>query len=275
MASMDRVIKDKNGHPLILFHFTPHEVEVNKFKPYTHFGTCQAAHERMAGRCFEEGVRIFPVFLKMTNPLRVKDSGDLDIFFGARELIAAGVSQKKLEWIYEPLLTKPVDKNSFHEAAKLAHSWQDFDPNLVSQKYPEGKKLRNIFDMLSNIFSSSSVGVISQKNIYEELKTGAVFPLEILCRIQKENDFGRSRVCLKDQRKILALEELGYDGLVYKNTEEDYGKDSYCIFRPNQVISAIGYDWNGQKPNIKIDFSSYRLEHYYAANSYALRLALA
>jgi GNAT superfamily N-acetyltransferase len=36
------------------------------------------------------------------------------------------------------------------------------------------------------------------------------------------------------------LQDLGYDGIVYDNTKESSGGDSYIVFNPNQIKSAIG-----------------------------------
>jgi len=40
------------------------------------------------------------------------------------------------------------------------------------------------------------------------------------------------------------LRNYGYDGFIYKNTVEDVGSTSYCVFEPTQIKSAIGNSGN-------------------------------
>lgn len=54
-----------------------------------------------------------------------------------------------------------------------------------------------------------------------------------------------------DEGLMRLLEEKGYDGIVYRNTVEDAGQDSYIIFRPEQVVSAItGQTLEQQRPPV-------------------------
>jgi len=47
------------------------------------------------------------------------------------------------------------------------------------------------------------------------------------------------------------LKEKGYDGIVYKNVVEDPGNDSWIVFSPNQIKSAIGNSaFDPTKPSI-------------------------
>ena len=72
-------VVDAQGNPLICYHATNHHNEISSFRPLTHFGTSKAAHQRLSFRNKEwnndrrhDGI-IYPVYLKIVNPLRVTD----------------------------------------------------------------------------------------------------------------------------------------------------------------------------------------------------------
>lgn len=256
---MDAYLQDNEGKPQILFHYTRHDFDFENILPFTHFGTCQAANERWHGNS-AEGMRFIPAILKISNPLRIKDSGDMDIFFGIKELIGAGVSREKLEWIYQPLLQNKVSKSEFHNAANAAHSWNDFDPNTISLTSEWQKTAIN--DFLKEMFGLSVIKPMKLEKVKKELHQEGIFPTEARLPYSRDEQITEQTVrrWLKDQRKIIALEELGYDGLVYENKEEDYGHDSYCIFRARQVVSAFSHEWGHEgMPKAEVDFQNYRL----------------
>lgn len=248
---MTGLVKTDEGSPAIFFHYTRKEIDVEKFLPFTHFGTCQAAHERWCGTgSSNPGARFFPVVLKISNPLAVKDSGDLDIFFGIRELAQAGVDRETLEWIYQPMMNGPVSRKDFHEEAITAHSYSDFQPPSRAGLLQESLKQRFLRHI--GLGDPDIISPMKDAEITRELAAGNLYRTSL----QPEEE--RSR--LKDQRKIIALEALGYDGLVYENREEDYGSVSYCIFRPEQAVSAFEHDWgSAPRPEIKVDFNSYKI----------------
>ena len=73
-------VVDKSGNPLVMYHGTRTDFE--EFHPWTHFGTSQAANERLKhiGSAMYTGKktkmmkdRIIPVYLKIENPIRVQD----------------------------------------------------------------------------------------------------------------------------------------------------------------------------------------------------------
>jgi hypothetical protein len=137
----DSKVVDRNGKPLVCYHAGSETI--TDFHPWTHFGTAVAANQRMTDRNGKElSGAIFPVYLRITNPLKVTDSQASD------------------------------------EATLLN--------GIIRGEYP---------------------------NI--------------------DRDLARKDGC------IPACEAAGYDGLVYNNRMEDRGKNSWVIFDPSQVRTAM------------------------------------
>lgn len=247
---MNVFVTNKKNQPVIFFHSTNHAFDEAAFMPFSHFGTCQAANIRWVGKGYRlEDARIIPALLKIKNPLLVKDSGDSDIYFGVRELFKIGISSKQIEWIYQPLLTRPMDREHFLNEARLAHSYSDFVPESIGGLF--GFKEASLVN---------AVQPITHGDIIEEFNNEGLYPFKIQTNQFNSDDLPTLRRLLKDQRKILLLESMGYDGLVYENEEEDAGSTTYCIFRPSQVSSPYEYDWGPAGfPETKVDFNHYRM----------------
>lgn len=74
-------VVDKQGNPQRMYHAT--EENFDTFWPWSHFGTATAANQRLADRQtdYEKGAaygHIIPVYLQITNPLRVSDQESSD-----------------------------------------------------------------------------------------------------------------------------------------------------------------------------------------------------
>jgi len=137
-------VVDKKGQPLKVYHGTHHDF--TSFHPGSHFGTVKAANQRVRQHGLNHtpvsGRQIMPVYLRITNPLRVTDSIASD------------------------------------EAALLNA--------IVRGEYPDIDR-----------------NVARREGAYK------------------------------------AAQDAGYDGLVYENNVEHAGQDSWVVFNPNQVKSAI------------------------------------
>lgn len=247
---MQHFVTDKSNRPVIFYHSTSQAFDTAAFMPFSHFGTCQAANIRWVGNGYRlEDDRIVPALLKIKNPLLVKDSGDLDIYFGVRELFKIGVSPQQIEWIYQPLLTQPMDRENFLNEALLTHSYSDFDPANSGRLFT-----------FKQAALANAVQPIIHADMIKEFNNEAIYPFKIQTDTLNNDEVQILRRFLKDQRKILVLESMGYDGLVYENQEEDAGSISYCIFRPSQVSSPYEYDWGPSGfPKTKVDFNHYRM----------------
>jgi len=69
-------VVDKKGQPLMLFHGTAHPEEFDKLKGVSHFGTLKAAdtYAWFQDPTARAGPRIYPVYLRIENPVRMYDS---------------------------------------------------------------------------------------------------------------------------------------------------------------------------------------------------------
>jgi len=70
------VVVDQNGDPLRLYHGTRHDFDT--YHEMSHFGTINAANERLRflaklNPANAKGQHVRPVYLRITNPLRVVD----------------------------------------------------------------------------------------------------------------------------------------------------------------------------------------------------------
>jgi hypothetical protein len=81
-------VVDAEGNPLPVFHSTESEVPFQTPRPWSHFGTAEAAYDRVipgpmihdelrrAKTGLLRPLRTIPVYLKITNPLEVEDPND-------------------------------------------------------------------------------------------------------------------------------------------------------------------------------------------------------
>ncbi len=218
--------KDEHDQPLLVFHYSDREITDFRFMPLTHFGTCQSAHERWHGYAIE-GAQFYPCVLQINNPLEVEDSRDLDIRFGPQQLIQAGLSAEKVRWVFQPALIMPIMFNDFDAQAAKHESWGvvDFSPKVSINC------LASPVASLVDVWKWNILMPLTNKDVENEVKFKRL---------------GNLRHFLVAQRAGEALKEIGFDGLVYKNDEEDPGSLSYCIFDPDQVVSAFDIDWGDE-----------------------------
>lgn len=236
------VLTDKYGLPRVLFHFSRHDIPNFEFRPLTHFGTCQAAHERWCGTgSSNPDTRFYPVLLKMKNPIRVTDSSDLDIRIDPRELMQAGLSRQDTHYIFQPLVKSAISKNDFDTQADKNHCYGPFHFNPKPIEKIQNLTLKKIFTTFG--LHSETVFPLADFEVHQELK-------------RQWSDNPRRDLAM--QRLEHTLRDNGFDGIVYKNREEDYGKDSFCILSPDQVISYFDYDFEGRKPTIKPPREGYK-----------------
>jgi len=198
----DSKIVDSSGNPLVMYHGT--NADVSEFRPYSHFGTSQAANDRyQALSDFSENVvgrdpgpfNVVPVYIKMENPLRLPDLASINDQTG------------------EPFTEEELDE--------IKNSDPDSDDEIPWARAWEGEE-----DLSLTLLEQGVINI---------------------------DEFEEHRL----SHKVLEyLKELGYDGIVYENSVEDPGNDSYIVFDPSSVKSATGNDGKfdpGQKPIRKIN----------------------
>lgn len=66
-------VVDKNGQPMIMYHGTRSEINFDFMKEFTHFGTVDAANERI-GLLYDGTSHMYPVYLSIQHPLQVEDN---------------------------------------------------------------------------------------------------------------------------------------------------------------------------------------------------------
>ncbi len=186
-------VVEQNGAPRAVFHSTPEEFD--EFDPRKshdigiHFGTPEQADAaaKPIGK-YREGTRLIPAYIKVENPLRVKD-----MFSTLKNRF---INRAKILTLDTPGLYFSSDERAeIYDAAKKADAARskaggDYSIELI----PSNAKLREEYNTQSKRFWS-----VAEK----------------------------------------AIRRNGYDGLVYNNKVEGKG-DSYAVFEPTQIKSAIG-----------------------------------
>lgn len=74
----DSKVVDNSGHPMVVYHGTKDNFELEKMWPWSHFGTSEAANTRASSSVFNisgQSAQVFPAYLSLQNPLRIKDNG--------------------------------------------------------------------------------------------------------------------------------------------------------------------------------------------------------
>ena len=70
-------VVDKKGNPLMMYHATNTGINFKTFKPMSHFGDIEAAHDIVhAKKSPKGGMRIIPVYLNIKNPMVLDDKGE-------------------------------------------------------------------------------------------------------------------------------------------------------------------------------------------------------
>jgi hypothetical protein len=186
-------VVEQNGAPRAVFHSTTEEFD--EFDPRKsndigiHFGTPEQADAaaKPIGK-YREGTRLIPAYIKVENPLRVKD-----MFSTLRNRF---INRAKILILDTPgLHFNDEEKAEIYDAAKKADAARskaggDYSIELI----PSNAKLLEEYNTQSKRFW----------NVAEK-----------------------------------AIRRNGYDGLVYNNKVEGKG-DSYAVFDPKQIKSAIG-----------------------------------
>jgi hypothetical protein len=186
-------VVDGTGRPQVMYHST--SGDFTEVRPNTHFGDATAANDRGAVLAdFSENVvgrtpdttSVFPVYLKVENPLRMPDLAEID-----------SVSGDHYDAAMEDFRSRYSEEEQAHreDIGEAPHpgAWES-ETDLSHYLYREG--------------------VIS------------------------DDEF--EKVQYSPDKAFRLLAEKGYDGIVYKNAVEHAGHDSWIVFDPRNVKSAIG-----------------------------------
>ena len=143
-------IVDKKGRPLKVFHGTNKSFE--QFRPLSHFGTSRAANQRLSAlkNIYGQsatGNHVWPVYLKITNPLRVQDFEADDEATLLNGIIRGGYPDldpalARREGAYEAAKAAGYDglvyRNGMEDQGK--DSWVIFSPDQVKSALSEVAK---------------------------------------------------------------------------------------------------------------------------------------
>jgi hypothetical protein len=191
-------VVNADGSPRAVFHSSPEQVE-GAFRPLSHFGSAQAAEDRIIGLTrFSESIgrdpgtpQTIPVYLDIKNPLRLPDMAS----------------------IYEDRMTGEVFRLPEDvEIIEQREAEMEMDDEALGHEGPSiwPRQWGGEEDVSSTLLEE---GIIDG----DEFESARHFGPEL----------------------VEILKSKGYDGIVYENVVEDAGSDSYIIFDSDQVISAI------------------------------------
>ncbi len=218
-------LMDEYKRPILFFHTSPVE-KIERFLPLSHFGTKRAADMR--------SIHFIYKILGIPEPTVLSDK------------IPDNIQKKisKLENAPE-LFTYPV-----YLYSKSAIKIPDFGRHALFQyqkwfrdKYAPKAKFLTGKERLEGD------GVGETKTAYKKALTEFIFVdpfIENEENLKKELSadslFSPTADALAEKvalgRMIRFLEGEGYDSFIYKNDYEDKGKESYIIFRPEQVFMS-------------------------------------
>jgi len=219
----DSKIVDDDGEPLVVYHGTDSDVAFDEFTSDSTYGISTAlgphfAADKSVSETFtetrqgegKEGGRVYPVYLKMENPLIVETGTPT---FGISDDVA--VARVVAKQSATPEFIKSVAKdNGFDMPLEQVED--------VLQKWEGGES--------ASIKFGSSV-----YNSLEELVDDRVYGSGVSVQIQQP------------LQKMVAKfkNESGYDGIIYENTSPEETKNaesrtSYILFNSTGVKSATG-----------------------------------
>lgn len=210
-----------NGVPRLVYHATASRNPFEQFMPGTHFGTRASAEERIGNDISPDNRRVIPGYLNIQNPLVVEDHGSNTAADYTQELVETGILERE-------------DVDRIIEAA--GPEFKEAFLRVVDRNKTTLGKLKTNWEKLWN-----NKGLLS---LVMDEYYGAVNPKST------QRNVALSGINQDMQEELFdILEKKGYDGFVYRNTNEDDGSLSYVAFRPEQFKSVFNerFDPEDQK----------------------------
>lgn len=216
----DSKVLDEAGNPLVVYHGT--NSDFDQFNPLQHFGTINAAQDRLKAIGGESN-NIIPAYISAAKILKVKDNGlqtPLEIAMAAKEA-GANIDMDGIIDKYASSLSK---EDMFGIARRLGY----IDPNDATQS--------EIAQDLKDYANKNQASMLMEKIS----KHGD----------PREGDYvGDIPSSANDVINALSKE---YDALSYLNEVENKGSTSFIPLHSTQIKSAIGNrgTWDPNDPNI-------------------------
>jgi hypothetical protein len=261
-------IKNENGSPKVVFHTSRTPQDFDTFDPSKqrslglHFGTADQA--AWVGTHGGEGTRTYPAYLKMEHPLKL----DEDLGFTQPESLMNSLTRKGI--------LAPEDRTTYNSKIGLDDRQQISD-EVKTREAQESAILRKLdpgekyFDFYSDDLPNRVQKAFGQNPDKASLVKEFMDNHDALADSrQKLFDW------YNDKRKtgLSAIEDIlkskGYDGYIYpneyegrenagivKSTGNTHSGNSYAVFDPNQIKSAIANrTFNPEDPRIQMMPSS-------------------
>ena len=219
---------DLSGDPRVLFHGTVHN-----FGAFTHmakdlgwhFGTRAQAHNIVgneyssASYGYSNNAKLLPVYLSIQNPLRLRDVGTTwkgqQVLDGMRERGLISEDEQDALWRLVNRATHDIYADRVN--AKIAGTG-------INARFPK-----------QDVIDANKANLFGGNNTYDEMSKAEHKALEV------SKKFGDVREKVENAIVRKLLNDMGYDGIVYRNTyegQQTHGpQDSYLVFNPGQIKS--------------------------------------
>ncbi len=194
-------VVNTDGSPRVMYHATQ-TADIMEFKPFTHFGTQGAANDRHSDlTTFFEGIG---------NNARSHGANIMPVFLSIQNALRMP-DLASLDQRGQPL--KP--KKASEDVEELDEE-DDFDDDDEDDSDGDDE-------------DQHPLGWEEEGSLATALRALDLISLDEFWECQYD-----------DEQAKQFLEEQGYDGIVYENVVEDAGQDSWIVFYPSQIKSAIG-----------------------------------
>lgn len=153
-------VRNRDGSSMIAYHGTADEFD--QFHGWSHFGTLQAAHDRISdmftmGGIAQKALNIIPVYLSIQNPLKIEDNGFQDGYDMLDSIVlkSGAFTQAEQDHFEELMETEGFDHDGVEEMLRqkgydglvYENVWEDagslsyivFDPRQVKSIYNAGE----------------------------------------------------------------------------------------------------------------------------------------
>ena len=212
-------VVDEMGNPRVMYHATTFFEDFGTFERGAsdigiHFGTKEQANDRIKFRSRfmitkqMEGQRLYPVFLKIENPLRVYDAGNWNPVTMPSALQDAGV----------------LTQEEFGDLLGFEREYND----IVSDLEGAGDDLDEALEELQSEFAEEVVRLLESKG-YDGIVYKNKGEIEGMAEIMFRMDAARTDA----EKSAIYKEKKALE-------ESDKTQDSYIVFHPNQIKSI----WN-------------------------------
>jgi hypothetical protein len=208
----DSVVVDENGEPMVMYHGGSFNAEEDQsFEPLSHFGTKGAALERIGGAPIDNLMKSVETFQDEGRWFFTIPGYDVDL--------------------------EEAEGYDTEEEAKEAGKREAADIGQEADILEEEAILTEVYLSIQNPLRIPDVGEWGLRDVVANLPEGILTEDERAEITEAELDQGVPALPRWDLL-VNSLLDNGFDGIVYRNTVEDKGKDSYVILEPTQVKSA-------------------------------------